>query len=73
MWPVPLTRPPAIKERSLDLTTLALRNVWSEADKDRMKFMGKVVSSLLRIKERVDVRHGCPNASHVSDRSEPAL
>jgi hypothetical protein len=47
MWPVPLTRPPAIKERSLDLTTLALRNVWSEVDKDRMKFMGKVVSSLV--------------------------
>ena len=73
MWPVPLTRPPAIKERSLGLTALALRNLWSEVDKDRMKFMGKVVSSLVRIKERVDVRHGCPNASHVSDRSEPAL
>jgi hypothetical protein len=70
--------------RALDTTTrhqgtiarpdyVGIEDVWSEVDKDRMKFIGKVVSSLLRIKERVDVRHGCPNASHVSDRSEPAL
>ena len=66
MWPVPLTRPPAIKERSLGLTALALRNLWSEVDKDRMKFTSPSLVSMGAI---LNVRHGCPNRSHASERS----